>query len=176
MKKITTLLVVFLLAFSFTSCNDDSLQSYLVKSQEKSGIITFDVPSSILQIKSDDISAETKATLQSIKKVNVVAMPLKDNAAEVEAERAQLVKILKRKEYKSIMRFTEKNIKVSMYYTGDADAIDELIMFGYGAKQGVGIARILGDGMNPSKIMKMMNDVKFDGSGINLDQFKVLLK
>jgi uncharacterized lipoprotein YehR (DUF1307 family) len=176
MKKITTVLVAFILAFSFTSCNDESLQSYLVKSQEKSGFITFDVPASILQIKSDNVSEETKATLKSIKKINVVAVPFKDNATEVEAERAQLDKIFKGKEYKSIMRFTEKNIKVSLYYTGEADAIDELIAFGYGAKQGVGVARILGDNMDPSKIMKMMNDVKFDADGINLDQLKVLFK
>jgi hypothetical protein len=176
MKKITNILVAFILAFSFTSCNDDSLQSYLVKSQEKSGIITFDIPASVLQIKSDAMSDEAKATLNSIKKVNVVAMPLKDNATEVEAERAQLVKILSGENYKSIMRFTEKNMKVSLYYTGDEDAIDEIIMFGYGAKQGVGVARILGDGMNPSKIVKMMGDLKFDASGINLDQFKFLLK
>ena len=35
MKKITTLIVAFVVAFSFTSCNDDSLQGYLVESQEK---------------------------------------------------------------------------------------------------------------------------------------------
>ena len=78
MKKITTLIVAFILAFSFTSCKDESLQGYLVKSQEKSGFITFDVPASILQIKSDDVSADTKATLNTIKKINVVAMPFKD--------------------------------------------------------------------------------------------------
>lgn len=176
MKKITTVLIAFTLAFSFTSCNEESLQSYLVKSQEKSGFITFDVPASILQLKSDDVSEETKATLNSIKKINVVAMPFKDNANEVEAEKAQLDKILKGKEYKSIMRFTEKNMKVSLYYTGEGDAIDELIAFGYGAEQGVGIARVLGENMNPSDIMKMMNDVKFDADGFNLDQFKMLLK
>ena len=103
-------------------------------------------------------------------------MLFKDNATKIGAEKAQLVKILKGKEYKSIMRFTEKNMKVSLYYTGDADAIDEIIAFGYGAKQGVGVARILGDNMNPSKIMKMMNDVKLDSEGMNLDQFKVLFK
>ncbi|MFT5761881.1 MAG: hypothetical protein ACI8WA_001004 [Polaribacter sp.] len=176
MKKITTILVAFILVFSFTSCNEESLQGYLVKSQEKSGFITFDVPASILQLKSDNVSEETKATLNSIKKINVVAMPFKDNANEVEAEKIQLDKILKGKEYKSIMRFTEKNMKVSLYYTGEADAIDEIIAFGYGAKQGVGVARILGENMNPSDIMKMMNDVKFDADGFNLDQFKMLLK
>jgi len=176
MKKITTLIVAFILVFSFTSCKEESLQSYLVKSQEKSGFITFDVPASILQIKSDNVSEATKTTLKSIKKINVVAIPFKENATEVEAEKAQLDKILKGKEYKSLMRFTEKNMKISLYYTGESDAIDELIAFGYGAKQGVGVARILGDNMNPSNIMKMINEVKFDADGITLDQFKVLFK
>lgn len=176
MKKITTLTVAFLLAFSFTSCNNDSLQSYLVKTQEKSGFITFDVPASILQLKSDDVSEETKATLKSIKKVNVVALPFKNNADQIKAEKAELDKILKGKAYKSLMRFTEKNMKVSMYYSGEENAIDEVIMFGYSEKIGVGIARILGDGMNPSNIVKMMSDIKLDASGINLDQFMVKLK
>ena len=66
MKKITTLIVAFILVFSFTSCKEESLQSYLVKSQEKSGFITFDVPASILQIKSDNVSEATKTTLKSI--------------------------------------------------------------------------------------------------------------
>ena len=116
MKKITTLIVAFILAFSFTSCNDESLQSYLVKSQEKSGFITFDVPASILQVKSDNVSNETRETLKSIKKINVVAMLFKDNATKIGAEKAQLVKILKGKEYKSIMRFTEKNMKFILYW------------------------------------------------------------
>lgn len=172
MKKITILLAAFFLAFSFTSCNDNSLQSYLVKSQEKSGFITFDVPASILQIKTDDMSEDVKATLASIKKINVVAMPYnKDKTTELEAEKAQLEKILKGASYKSLMRFTEQSIKVSLYYVGEGDAIDEVIAFGYSDKVGVGIARILGDKMNPANIVKMMQEVKFDSSGINLEQF-----
>lgn len=94
-------------------------------------------------------------------------MLLKNNEAEVLAEKAQLEKILKGSEYKSLMRFTEKNIKISLYYSGEGDAIDEVIAFGYGSEQGVGVARILGDNMDPSKIMKMMNDVKFDSDGLS---------
>ena len=74
------------------------------------------------------------------------------------------------------MRFNQKGMKVSMYYSGKEDAIDEVIMFGYGSKQGVGVARILGDGMNPAKIVQMMGDLKLDASGVNLDQFKFLMK
>ena len=71
MKKITTILASLFIAFGFISCNDETLQTYLVKSQEKSGFITFDVPASILQIKSDDVSEETKATLKTLKKIKI---------------------------------------------------------------------------------------------------------
>ena len=126
MKKITTLIVAFVIAFSFTSCTEDSLQGYLVKSQDKSGFITFDVPASILQVKSEDVSAETKATLKTLKKINIVALPFNnDNGEVVEAERAQLEKIFKSDNYKSLMRFTEKNIKINLFYTGTGDEIDE---------------------------------------------------
>ena len=52
------------------------------------------------------------------------------------------------------------NIKV--YYTGNTDAINEVIAFGYGDKNGVGVARLLGENMNPAKIIEMMNSVKMD--------------
>ncbi|MBL4568675.1 MAG: DUF4252 domain-containing protein, partial [Flavobacteriaceae bacterium] len=162
MKKISILLAGLFLVFSFTSCvNEASLQSYLVKSQDKAGFITFDIPASVLQLRSDGASAEAKKALNSLKKINIVAMLYQDNAAELKAEKETIQKILKSSNYKSLMRFNQSDMKVSLYYTGEADAIDEIIAFGYGAKQGVGIARILGDNINPGEIIKMMKDVKF---------------
>jgi len=175
MKKITTLIVAFVVAFSFTSCTEDSLQSYLVQSQEKSGFITFDVPASILQIKSDDVSEETKATLKTLKKINIVALPSSaDNSVAVEAEKAQLDKIFKGATYKSLMRFNHEDIKIQLYYTGNGDEIDEVIAYAYAASKGVGVARILGDNMNPSDIMKMMNEVKFNSKGVDFNQLSAL--
>lgn len=60
-------------------------------------------------------------------------------------------------------------MNVKVYYTGDTDAIDEIIAFGYSKKVGVGVARLLGENMNPAKIIEMMNDVKLDGD--NLESF-----
>jgi len=174
MKKLNILIASIALAFTFTSCNNDSLQSYLVDSQEKSGFITFDIPASVLQLKSDDVSDDAKKALNSLKKINLVAMPYKDNAAEVEAERAAIESILKKSEYKSLMRFTERKMKINLYYIGTGDAIDEIIAFGYGAKQGVGIARIIGENINPSEIVKMVKDVKFDSDGVNLESFQAI--
>jgi len=60
-------------------------------------------------------------------------------------------------------------MNVSIYFSGKTDAIDEVIAFGYGDQQGVGVARLLGDNMNPAQIIEMMNSVKMDA---NNDSFK----
>ena len=178
MKNTTKILSLLLLVFMITSCkNEKSLQGYLVESQDKSGFITVDIPTSFLQLKSDAVSDEVKETLKSIRKVNVVALPIKGNEAAYEVERLKLKSIFKDNEdYKSLMSLKAQGMNVSIYYTGDTESIDEVIAFGYGNEIGVGVARLLGDNMNPAKIMEMMNSVKFDGDNVNLDHFSAIFK
>ena len=63
-------------------------------------------------------------------------------------------------------------MRTSSYFTGEDDAIDEIILYGFDEERGMGIARLLGDDMNPSDILNMMKsmekgDVQLDGlSGI----------
>ena len=178
MKKITKIFSLLLLVLMVVSCkNEKSLQGYLVESQEKSGFITVDIPTSFLQLKSQDVSEEVKATLKSIRKVNVVALPIKGNEAAYEVEKTTLKNLFKdNKEYKSLMSMKAKGMNVSLYYTGDTESIDEVIAFGYGKDAGVGVARLLGENMNPAKIIEMMNSVKIDGDNVNLKQFSAIFK
>lgn len=178
MRNITKINALLLLVFLINSCkNEKSLQEYLVESQEKTGFITVDIPTSFLQLKSDDVSEEVKATLKSIRKVNVVALPIKGNEQAYEAEKTILKKIFKdHKEYKTLMSMKAKGMHVNIYYTGDTESIDEVIAFGYGKEAGVGVARLLGENMNPAKIIEMMNSVKVDGDSVNLEQFTALFK
>tara|TARA_R110002049_G_scaffold107938_7_gene255807 strand:- start:2814 stop:3035 length:222 start_codon:yes stop_codon:yes gene_type:complete len=64
-----------------------------------------------------------------------------------------------------------KGMNVKIYYSGDTDSVDEIIAFGYGAEQGVGIARLLGENMNPSKIMETLSSMNFDEDSSSLKQF-----
>ena len=76
MKKYIYVSVFLLLVLLASSCQQKTtLQEYLVQSQDKNGFITIDVPTSFLQLKSKDVSQEVKATLKSIRKINVVAIP-----------------------------------------------------------------------------------------------------
>ena len=178
MKKITKIFSLLLLVLMVVSCkNEKSLQGYLVESQEKAGFITVDIPTSFLQLKSQDVSEEVKATLKSIRKVNVVALPIKGNEEAYEVEKTTLKNLFKdNKEYKSLMSMKAKGMNVSLYYTGDTESIDEVIAFGYGKDAGVGVARLLGENMNPAKIIEMMNSVKIDGDNVNLKQFSAIFK
>ncbi|MFY0630950.1 MAG: DUF4252 domain-containing protein [Flavobacteriaceae bacterium] len=175
MKKITTVLSLFVLALLMTSCNNEqSIQSYLVESQGKNGFMTFDIPVNFLDVKSQDVSDDIKEAIKSIRKVNVVALPYQNNEDAYETEKNNLSKILKNSDkYKNLMSVNAKGIKMKIYYAGDADAIDEVIAFGYAKEKGVGIARILGDDMDPSMVMKVIENMKIDGGQLNLKQFNL---
>ncbi|TVZ54928.1 uncharacterized protein DUF4252 [Lutibacter sp. Hel_I_33_5] len=178
MKKITTILSILFVAVLLTSCkNDTSLQQYLVDSQDKTGFITVDVPTSFLQLRSNDVSDDVKETLKSIRKINLVALPIKGNEAAFETEKATLNKLFKgNSDYKSLMSMKSKGIKVNLYYTGDSDSIDEVIAYGHGKDAGVGVARLLGENMNPGKIIEMMKNIKVDADNVGLKQFSAIFK
>ena len=175
MKKITTVLAIFMLALFATSCNNEqTLQGYLVESQEKDGFMTVDIPINFIKPKSLDVSEDIQETIKSIRKVNLVGLPYQGNEEAYQVEKDKLNKILKESgKYKSLMRMNAQGYKVNIYYAGDSDAIDEVIAFGYAKEKGVGIARILGEDMNPGKIIDMMNNIKVDGDGLNLKRFNL---
>ena len=69
MKKITTVISFLVVALLMSSCNkDQSLQSYLVESQDKRGFMTVDIPLSFIKLKSTDVSEDIQKTFESIKK------------------------------------------------------------------------------------------------------------
>lgn len=178
MKNIIKVFSLLFFLLMLTSCkNEKSLQGYLVESQEKTGFITVDVPTSFLQLKNENVSEQVKATLKSIRKVNVVALPTKGNEEAYEVEKNKIKSILNDNDtYKSLMSMKAKGMNVKVYYTGDTDAIDEVIAFGYSKKTGVGVARLLGDNMNPAKIMEMMNNIKVDGKNIGLNKLMTIFE
>jgi hypothetical protein len=175
MKKFTTVFALFVLALFAISCdNKESLQEYLVSTSEKKGFVTIDVPINFIKPKTLDVSDDVKETINSIRKVNLVALPYQGNEDVYETEKENLKAIFQDKEkYKSLMRMNTNGMKVNIYYTGDTDSIDEVIAFGYAKDQGVGVARILGDNMNPSKMIEMLNNIKFDGEGMSLKNFNL---
>jgi hypothetical protein len=167
MKKITKICALVLLMVFASSCkNEKSLQAYLVDNSGKEGFFTGDLPISSLISAKVDVSDDVKQTIKSIKKINYAFLPkTADNTVAYETEKAKLKNIFTDSDnYKSLMSMKFKGMNVKVFYTGNTDAIDEVIAFGFGNKNGVGVARLLGENMNPAKIIEMMNSIKMEGN------------
>ncbi len=178
MKKLQ-IITVLLLAITLFSCKkQDSLQAYLVESQDKENFKTFDFSTSMLPIEmNDNMSEEDIKTFKSIKKVNVAFLP-KGAATEEEiaVEKNKIKNILKNSDYKTLMKFNDKRGKATIYYLGESEAIDEIVGFANVNEMGVGIVRLLGDSMNPAAIMKMMKSTKMNANSSSLKSLEKIFK
>src|SRR6056297_1104941 len=130
MKK--TILILVLLSLGLVSCeNETSLQEFYVENQNDKQYLAFDIPASLLTGENSQLSAEQKATLETIRKVNILGFPKKaENEVAFEQEQEKLSRILKSEKYNLLMKYGGGDRKAELYYLGKEDAIDELIVFG----------------------------------------------
>ena len=177
MKSVIKIIGVVLIAvISAVSCDSNqSLQKYYVDSKENNEFISVDIPASILQLKNTGVSEEVKNTLETIKKVNFLALQLTDdNEALYNSEKLKVKNILKNSKYKQLMRMNMGKGNVSVNYLGEEDAIDEVILFGSDNNKGFAVVRIIGENMNPNDIMKISQELKLDGDSAQLQQLSGL--
>lgn len=141
------------------SCSSSqSLQEYYVDSNENENFISFDVPTSILNIASESLSPEEKKAVESIKKVNVLAFnKTTDNVASYKVEKTKVNAILSNKKYTQLMKINSKMAKGVVKFTGEEDAIDEVIVYGYKDDKGFALIRVIGDNMNPAYLGKFIS-------------------
>jgi hypothetical protein len=174
MKKSVIILTVLAL---FVSCNQQkTIQTYIVENQDKPGFMSVDLPMSLIQLKTDKVPLDVKDGYESIKKVNVLGLPYLNNNEAYETEKKEISLILNNSTlYKNLVKMDMNGMSVSIYYNGDANDINEVIVFGYSKKIGVGVARVIGNHMNPSKITQMAEYLKIDPNQLNLQQFKQAL-
>ncbi|MCM8570805.1 DUF4252 domain-containing protein [Gramella jeungdoensis] len=169
-----TFKILFSLLFVavLTSCNDGkSLQKYYVDNQEDTDFLALDVPPSMFA-NLESLDEEQRTTMQSIKKINVLALRADQHPEKFEEEKAKLSEIFQDERYQLLMKVGGTDGKAEMYFTGEEDAIDELIIYGYKDEKGLGLARVLGEDMNPEKIMKLMKSLNEED--INVEGIKGL--
>lgn len=154
--------MLVLLSLGFVSCeNETSLQEFYVENQNDNQYIAFDIPASLLTGDNSNLNAEQKATLETIRKVNILGFPKKEENKEIfQQEQEKLTKILKSDKYNLLMRYGGGNRKAELYYLGEEDAIDELIVFGADDDKGFGIARVTGNDMNPEDIIRLFKSLE----------------
>jgi len=134
-----------------------------VEKQNNDNFIALDLPASLINL-NDNVSEESQETIKTLKKLNILAFKLnKDNEEGFASELKEIKKVLSNTKFNDLMRGKHENISFAIKYLGDEDKIDEIVLFAAENSKGFIVARILGDGMQPAKIMKLMKDVeKFD--------------
>ncbi|QKX06288.1 DUF4252 domain-containing protein [Aquimarina sp. TRL1] len=160
-----------LCALLMVSCNSEpSLQKYFVDHQEDKDFISLDISGSILNNNKVNYTAEEKEALESIRKINILALPVKNiDQPRFNKEVATINKIFQSEKYETLMKINDERGSVVFKYLGTEEAIDEVIIFAEGKEKGLAIFRVLGDKMQPTKIAKLGNSLKegkIDLSGI----------
>jgi Domain of unknown function (DUF4252) len=147
---------------SLMSCDSGkSLQRYLVDKQEDDRYLKVDIATSLFQNDDSNFTAEEQEILNTIKKVNVVAYPLKKgNETEFESEKSILKEIINQEKYKTLGSFKSNETQMTLKYLGEETAIDEVIIFASSADKGFGVFRLLCDDMRPDQALKLMNTMQ----------------
>jgi hypothetical protein len=151
------------------SCdNNQSLQEYYVDNQGDKEFVAVDVPTSLFA-NTEKLTEDQKKTLETVKKINILAIPKKqENQTKIEAEKVKISNILKDEKYQLLMKYGVGDSKMEVYYTGSEEAVDEIIVYGQDNMKGMGMARVLGDNMNPTDILLLVRslqkgDIDMDG-------------
>lgn len=165
------ILLVGLLALSCS--NKPTLQKYFVENSESSDFIAIDLASSIINTDKTTLTDSEKEALNSFDKLNILAFQ-KDSLSDVKykSEKEKVKTILKDEEYKQLMRFGSAKNGGAVYLVGDTEEIDEFVLFATGDDQGFVVARVLGNNMNPSNVINLMEVLR--KSDLNLEQLKPL--
>lgn len=153
-----------LLAAALVSCNEEpTLQSYFVDKQEDNRFVKFDVASSLITEDSDILNEEQKEIMRSVRKLNIMAYPIKQGDStktEFTAEKQMVIDLLAREEYQTLVSFGSPTQGASMKFVGETDAIDELVIFASDEERGFAIFRLTGNDMDPEKFVNMMKSIE----------------
>ena len=172
MAAVKYIVGIALAALSMISCNNDpSLQKYLVDKQDDDKFMKIDLATSLLQSDESNFTPEEQQVLNSVKKINVVAYPLKGSNKEgYDTERKKIQEILAAEEYQTLMKMGSNKQGATLKFTGEEDAIDELIVFASDNEKGFAVFRLIGDDMEPDNLIKLMSSI--DKGDIDVSQLK----
>ena len=170
MKKIIrSLLVLGVLILSSCSSNQ-SLQEYYIDKTENPNFLAFDIPTSILNLDTAELSEDQTIAYESLKKLNVLAFKKTvDNVTAYKAERTKVKAILANDDYKELMKMNTEFGRASIRFKGADDAIDEVIIFGDNKDKGFALVRVLGKNMNPAHFAQLLQALEksdFNGEGL----------
>lgn len=86
------------------------------------------------------------------------------------SEKLRIKEILAQEKYQPLIKFGSNKQAISLYFTGNEEAIGEVIVYGNSENEGLGLVRVLGKDMNPSAILQLV--MSLDEEKINLSVFE----
>ena len=171
--SIKKIVMSFIVATVLFSCgySGETLQGYYVVNQEAPNFISVDIPVSFVNLENAELTEVQKEAYESIDKLNMLGYRKDDNNdEEYKAELAKVQSILKDEKYQDLFRGgNSTDGRIVVKYIGDDTSIDELIVFGTMNNAGFGIIRVLGNRMEPAKIMKLgdvVNQISSDENSV----------
>ena len=178
MKKATQIFGLGILLLTMACSPTQSLQEYYVDNAENPDFISLDLPASILNLEEANLNPTQREALQSLRKLNILAFKKTlANAQSYEVEKAKVKAILKGDDFVELIKLNSKYGKGVIKYLGDADAIDEVVIFGNSDDKGFALIRVLGDNMNPAHVMQLLKAIQTsDYSGEELGAIGQFLK
>jgi len=157
--SIKNIVASLLIITALTSCGygGETLQGYYVVNQEAPNFISVDIPVSFVDLEQANLTKVQLEAYESIDKLNMLGYRKSDDNIEAyKTELAKVQTILKDERYQDLFRGgNSTDGKIIVKYIGTDTTIDELIIFGTMNDAGFGIIRVLGDNMEPAKIMKL---------------------
>ena len=171
------LLLVTLLVLSSCSA-DQSLQEYYIDNTENPNFLTFDIPTSILNIDVTELSEQQRVAYESLRKLNVLAFKVTpENTTDFGTEKDKVRSILASDNYEELMKINTPYGRATVQFKGDDDAIDEVIIFGDHTDKGFAIVRVLGRNMNPAHFAQFLQILeKSDFDAVQFEELGELVK
>lgn len=162
LSSVKSIITVLILVVALVSCNQgETLQSYFVANQETPDFMSVDLPTSFVQVDKTNFNEAQKQAYKSIDKLNILLFRANENNETTHKEELAKVKtILADETYEELFRGSTGDGKIVIKYIGDDRSIDELIIFATANGQGFGLVRILGDNMQPDKIITLGDALK----------------
>jgi hypothetical protein len=137
------------------------LQEYYIDNTENPNFLAFDIPTSILNLDTAELSEDQTIAYKSLKKLNVLAFKKTvDNVAAYKVEKSKVKAILANDDYEELMKMNTGFGEASIRFKGADDAIDEVIIFGDNKDKGFALVRVLGKDMNPAHFAQLLQAIE----------------
>ncbi|TYC17911.1 DUF4252 domain-containing protein [Bizionia gelidisalsuginis] len=165
--KLFALSALFLVTL-FSCTNEESIQTYFVGHQDEPEFLMIDLSPKMIDISQTELDDEQRDVYNSFKKVNILGYKVdKANKASYVSELEKAKTVFKNKDYSELMEFSDNGIKFRVSTIGNNDEIDEFILLASSEAVGFAVVRVIGDNMQPEKLvhlMEKMKDMDVDGN------------